>query len=116
LSDNLSPASIDIPLPPPPVATILNSNSNSNSNNNSNKDMEQVKDAVTDLDRRLESHIDLVVENLGKVSQMMKEVHTALMDDSVTEDEASSNATAVTHKRTKLDMLLTKIRPLMGVS
>ena len=83
--------------------------------------MEQVKDAVTDLDRRLESHIDLVVENLGKVSQMMKEVHTALMDDSVTEDEVvggsnRTNATAIIHKRTKLDMLLTKIRPLMGVN
>ena len=84
--------------------------------------MEQVKDAVTDLDRRLESHIDLVVENLGKVSQMMKEVHTALMDDSVTEDDVvvglnRTNATsAIAHKRTKLDMLLTKIKPLMGVS
>jgi hypothetical protein len=54
---------------------------------------------------------------------MMEEVHFALIVDDVTADDVtgsnrslSSSTTNSTAKKTKLDMLLTKIRPLMGVS
>lgn len=71
------------------------------------------------MDRRLGLHINIVAENLGKVAQMMEEVHNAIIandDDDDNEDpDTKSKSTSSGHKRTKIDQLLTNMTPLIGV-
>ena len=57
-----------------------------------------------------------MAENLNRVTEMMVEIHNSLIvTDDVNADDVSAVANS-TAKTTKLDMLLAKIRPLMGVS
>ena len=42
--------------------------------------MEDVKDLVNGIDRRLGFHINIVSENMGKMTNLVEEVHEAIMD------------------------------------
>ena len=99
--------------------------------------MEDVKEVINGIDRRLGVHINIVSENLGKMSNMVEEVRNVLIDneeDSIDGDHhdhyhpelrlEKNNATLTPnstlsnkHKRSrsKFDQLLTTIHPLLGV-
>ena len=73
--------------------------------------MEAVKEVINGIDRRLGVHINIVSENLGKMTHMVEEVRSVLI-----EDEAVPSAASNKHKRTtKIDQLLTSIHPLLVV-
>lgn len=77
--------------------------------------MEDVKEVINGIDRRLGLHINIVSENLGKMSHMVEEVRNVLIDeqDNQTNDPPNSNK----HKRrSKFDQLLTTFHPLLNVS
>ena len=42
--------------------------------------MDDVKEMVNGIDRRLGFHINIVSENLGKMTNLVEEVHEAIMD------------------------------------
>ena len=77
--------------------------------------MEAVKEVINGIDRRLGVHINIVSENLGKMTHMVKEVRSVLID---TEEEAEEDLTSNKHHKrtTKIDKLLTSIHPLLVVS
>ena len=43
--------------------------------------MDDVKEMVNGIDRRLGFHINIVSENLGKMTNLVEEVHEAIMDE-----------------------------------
>ena len=51
-----------------------------------NDKMEDVKEVINGIDRRLGVHINIVSENLGKMSNMVEEVRNVLIDEDDQED------------------------------
>ena len=97
--------------------------------------MDDVKEVINGIDQRLGVHINIVSENLGKMSNMVEEVRNAILDEEL-EDRGEPGLDAQTimwlngggfnqsspsvsnkHKRrSKFDKLLTSIHPLLVVS
>ena len=91
------------------------------------EDMEDVKEVINGIDRRLGVHINIVSENLGKMTNMVEEVRNVLLDDEDSEATTfwlSNNSTTSDqqfgsnkHKRrTKFDTLMNTFHPLLVVS
>ena len=80
--------------------------------------MEDVKEVINGIDRRLGVHINIVSENLGKMTNMVKEVRSVLIDTEEAEEveELSSSSNKHRKRTTKIDKLLTSIHPLLVVS
>ena len=79
--------------------------------------MEAVKEVINGIDRRLGVHINIVSENLGKMTHMVKEVRSVLIDTEEEAEEEEDLTSNKHHKRTtKIDKLLTSIHPLLVVS
>ena len=72
--------------------------------------MEDVKDVISGIDRRLGVHINIVSENLGKMAHMVEEVRDALLDDP---EPQSPNGQP--KQWSKFDKLLSSIHPLIVV-
>jgi hypothetical protein len=97
----------------------------------SEETLEEVKTAVSGMDRRLAFHINIVSENLGKMVSMVEEVHGAVIEE-VEDNETSrssggrrrnlrllarakkhGNGTLTSHKKIrKFDKLLAAVYPL----
>lgn len=89
------------------------------------KEVDQLRSSVSTVDRKLQFHINLVSENLGKVLYMMADVHAAIVepeDASINVNSLFKNRTAtstqapITAKSSKIDTLVNKIIPMMSVS
>ncbi|CAG4962127.1 unnamed protein product [Parnassius apollo] len=88
------------------------------------KEVDQLRTSMSTVDRKLQFHINLVSENLGKVLYMMADVHAAIVEP----DAASINVNSLFKNRTatstqspitkgsKIDTLVNKIIPMMSVS
>lgn len=76
--------------------------------------MDDVKEVVNGMDRRLGLHINIVAENLGKVAQMVEELHNAIIFEDKDPD-LKSRSKATGYRRTKIDLLLSNMPPLIGV-
>ncbi|KPI91858.1 Techylectin-5B [Papilio xuthus] len=88
------------------------------------KEVDQLRTSMSTVDRKLQFHINLVSENLGKVLYMMADVHAAIVEP----DSASINVNNIFKNRTttstqspiskgsKIDTLVNKIIPMMSVS
>lgn len=88
------------------------------------KEVDQLRSSMSTVDRKLQFHINLVSENLGKVLYMMADVHTAIVEP----ESASINVNNIFKNRTvtstpspvakpsKIDTLVNKIIPMMSVS
>ena len=72
--------------------------------------MEDVKEVISGIDRRLGVHINIVSENLGKMAHMVEEVRDALLDDP---EPQSPNGRP--KQWSKFDKLLSSIHPLIVV-
>lgn len=79
---------------------------------------------MSTVDRKLQFHINLVSENLGKVLYMMADVHAAIVEPeaaSINVNGLFKNRTATSTqspvtKGSKIDTLVNKIIPMMSVS
>ncbi|CAH0578241.1 unnamed protein product [Chrysodeixis includens] len=88
------------------------------------KEVDQLRNSVSTVDRKLQFHINLVSENLGKVLYMMADVHAAIVepeDASINVNSLFKNRTATSTqapitKNSKIDTLVNKIIPMMSVS
>lgn len=88
------------------------------------KEVDQLRTSMSTVDRKLQFHINLVSENLGKVLYMMADVHAAIVEPeaaSINVNSLFKNRTATSTqppitKSSKIDALVNKIIPMMSVS
>ncbi|KAG7313620.1 hypothetical protein JYU34_000779 [Plutella xylostella] len=86
------------------------------------KEIDILRNSMSTVDRKLQFHINLVSENLGKVLYMVADVHAAVVEP----DAASIDVHSLFKNRTttaapparasKIDALVNKIIPMMSVS
>ncbi|XP_022909321.1 angiopoietin-2 [Onthophagus taurus] len=90
--------------------------------NHITKELNQLREATGNVDRKLQFHINLVNENLGKVLRMMGDVHEAIVEQvTVLPSENSKNRTTTTPqpvivRGSKLDSLVKQMKPIINVS
>ncbi|KAJ8737581.1 hypothetical protein PYW08_000176 [Mythimna loreyi] len=88
------------------------------------KEVDQLRSSVSTVDRKLQFHINLVSENLGKVLYMMADVHAAIVEpedasinvNSLFKNRTATSTQAPVTKSSKIDNLVNKIIPMMSVS
>lgn len=91
--------------------------------NHVSKELGQLREATDNVDKKLQFHINLVSENLGKVLHMMTDVHQAIVDDTYRNHLNYLNHTTTTtlkpdpeFKSNKIDALVQQMRPIISVS
>lgn len=82
--------------------------------------MESVKDSVTSMDRRLQFHMAYVSGDLERISDSVKDIHTAIIEDQtpVTDKpkEIARNVTIhMSPRRSKFDSLVERMSPMETV-
>lgn len=88
------------------------------------KEVDQLRSSMTTVDRKLQFHINLVSENLGKVLYMMADVHSAIVEpeaasinvNNLFKNRTATSTQAPVAKSSKIDNLVKKIIPMMSVS
>ncbi|KAG6452208.1 hypothetical protein O3G_MSEX007515 [Manduca sexta] len=88
------------------------------------KEVDQLRTSMSTVDRKLQFHINLVSENLGKVLYMMADVHAAVVEpeaasinvNSLFKNKTTSSTQSPVAKNSKIDTLVNKIIPMMSVS
>lgn len=88
------------------------------------KELEQLRTATSNVDRKLQFHINLVSENLGKVLHMVTDVHEAIVEpevQSVIEPQGYRNRSTTTPtpiiiRTNKIDSLVKQMKPMITVS
>lgn len=90
--------------------------------NHVTKELDQLKEATGNVDRKLQFHINLVTENLGKMMNMVTDVHEAIVDQvDITQDRNYKNRTTTTPqpiilRSSKIDALVKQMKPIINVS
>lgn len=87
--------------------------------NHITKELEQLRTATGNVDRKLQFHINLVSENLGKVLTIVSEVHTAVMEPEVVLAVTNSTAPHLARhlgQTSKIDNLVQRMLPIITVS
>ncbi|RZB38821.1 Fibrinogen C domain containing protein, partial [Asbolus verrucosus] len=85
--------------------------------NHVTKELGQLREVTGNVDRKLQFHINLVSENLGKVLNMMTDVHHAIVDDRSSNYYNKTTTTPAPElKSNKIDALVQQIRPIISVS
>lgn len=88
------------------------------------KEVDQLRTSMSTVDRKLQFHINLVSENLGKILYMVADVHAAIVEPesaSINVNNIFKNRTVTStqspiQKSSKIDTLVNKIIPMMSVS
>lgn len=86
-----------------------------------NKELDGLKIITNNIDKKLQFHINVVSENLGKALRLVNEVHEAVVDPehaaSVYNVSTTTQSPPFTIQATsKIDALAKQIRPIMSVS
>ncbi|XP_047544175.1 angiopoietin-related protein 2 [Vanessa atalanta] len=88
------------------------------------KEVDQLRSSMSTVDRKLQFHINLVSENLGKVLYMMADVHAAIVEpeaasinvNNIFKNRTVTSTASPVMKSSKIDTLVNKIIPMMSVS
>lgn len=86
-----------------------------------NKELDGLKLTANNIDKKLQFHINLVSENLGKALRLVNEVHEAVVDPEHAAAVARYNLSTTTPPppypaSSKIDALAQQIKPIMSVS
>lgn len=87
--------------------------------NHITKELGQLRETTSGVDRKLQFHINLVQENLGKMMNLMSDVHHAIIDDHKGYNNYYNRSSTTTHRpdrQNKIDSLVEKIKPIITVS
>lgn len=93
--------------------------------NHVTKELDQLKEATGNVDRKLQIHMNLVSDNLGKMMNMVTDVHEAIVDQVDVAQERNvpyKNRTTTTTpspvvlRSSKIDALVKQMRPIINVS
>ncbi|XP_046976804.1 angiopoietin-related protein 2 [Vanessa cardui] len=88
------------------------------------KEVDQLRSSMSTVDRKLQFHINLVSENLGKVLYMVADVHAAIVEpesasinvNNIFKNRTVTSTASPVMKSSKIDTLVNKIIPMMSVS
>ncbi|KAJ4429671.1 hypothetical protein ANN_21872 [Periplaneta americana] len=83
------------------------------------RELEGLKTATGNVDRKLQFHINLVSENLGKVLNLVTDVHEAVVEaenPQVLPQIFRNKTTVAASKNSKLDTLVKHMHPILSVS
>lgn len=90
--------------------------------NHVTKELDQLKEITQNMDKKLQYHISLVGDSLGKMLNMMSDVHEAIVEeDSGLSGSGFRNRTTTTTpqpivKSSKIDALVKQMKPIINVS
>ncbi|KAG8249525.1 Fibrinogen- domains (FReDs) [Homalodisca vitripennis] len=87
-------------------------------------ELDSLRSSTSNVDRKLQFHINLVSENLGKILSMMSDVHEAVVEPvmiqtgppQVVRNRTSTTPTTTIIKNSKLDKLVRQMHPILSVS
>lgn len=91
--------------------------------NHVTKELDQLKEITQNMDRKLQYHMSLVTDSLGKMLNMMSDVHVAVVeeDSGLNSNGIFRNRTTTTTpqpivKSSKIDALVKQMKPIINVS
>ncbi|CAH1392242.1 unnamed protein product [Nezara viridula] len=86
-------------------------------------ELEALRGSTTNLDRKLQFHINVVSESLGKVLNMMTDIHEAVVEPVVVQNmqpqpfrNRTTTPPTTIIKNSKLDKLVRQMHPMLSVS
>ncbi|XP_049537684.1 kinesin-related protein 8 [Anopheles darlingi] len=81
------------------------------------KELGQLRSISEGIDKKLQFHINVVSENLGKTLNLLNDVHDAVVDHGLNFGSYNATSTLPPYvKSSKIDILVKQIRPIMSVS
>uniref|UniRef100_A0A182SKK9 Uncharacterized protein n=1 Tax=Anopheles maculatus TaxID=74869 RepID=A0A182SKK9_9DIPT len=81
------------------------------------KELGQLRSITEGIDKKLQFHINVVSENLGKTLNLLNDVHDAVVDHNSNYNNYNATSTLPPYvKSSKIDILVKQIRPIMSVS
>ncbi|XP_073975621.1 uncharacterized protein isoform X1 [Rhodnius prolixus] len=88
-----------------------------------NGELEALRGSTTNLDRKLQFHINVVSESLGKMLNMMTDIHEAVVEPIVVQTampqpfrNRTTTPSTTLIKNSKLDKLVRQMHPMLSVS
>lgn len=91
--------------------------------NHVTKELDQLKEVTQNMDKKLQYHMSLVSDSLGKMLIMMRDVHEAVVeeDSGLNQNGIFRNRTTTTTpppivKSSKIDALVKQMKPIINVS
>lgn len=85
-------------------------------------ELDSLRSSTSNVDRKLQFHINLVSENLGKILSMMSDVHEAVVEPVMIQtgpplrNRTSTTPQTTIIKNSKLDKLVRQMHPILSVS
>ncbi|XP_065368020.1 angiopoietin-2 isoform X2 [Calliphora vicina] len=77
----------------------------------------ELRDTTDNIDKKLQFHINIVSENVGRMLRMVGDIHEAVVDHHVQYNNLNATTTALPLiKSSKIDALVKQIRPMVSVS
>lgn len=81
------------------------------------KDLDQLRKTTEAIDKKLQFHVNLVSQNVGKMLNLVQDVHEAVVEQNV---NLAYNVTSTTVppflKSSKIDSLVHQVKPILSVS
>ncbi|CRK91351.1 CLUMA_CG005024, isoform A [Clunio marinus] len=81
------------------------------------KDLDQLRKTTEAIDKKLQFHVNLVSQNVGKMLNLVQDVHEAVVEQNA---DYTVNATSTTippyTKSSKIDSLVHQVKPILSVS
>lgn len=101
-----------------PITAELSKAMNSELMGHVTKDLDQLRKTTDSIDKKLQFHINLVSENVGKMLNLVKDVHEAVVDQTINYAYNISSTTTLPPflKGSKIDALVNQMKPIMSVS
>ncbi|XP_031631413.1 uncharacterized protein LOC116345843 [Contarinia nasturtii] len=97
----------------------ITKNMNAEVINHVSNELGDLRSTTESMDKKLQFHINIVSENIGRVLKMIGDIHEAVVDHHVDPHYYQHNATttqAPIIKSSKIDALVKQIKPIMSVS
>ncbi|KAM7344645.1 uncharacterized protein ACRADG_011288 isoform 2-T2 [Cochliomyia hominivorax] len=80
-------------------------------------ELSELRDTTDNIDKKLQFHINIVSENVGRMLRMVGDIHEAVVDHHEQYNNINATTTALPLiKSSKIDALVKQIRPMVSVS
>lgn len=80
------------------------------------KDLDQLRKTTEAIDKKLQFHVNLVSQNVGKMLNLVQDVHEAIVDQHVNYSYNSTTTLPPYLKASKLDSFVSQVKPILSVS
>lgn len=81
------------------------------------KDLDQLRKTTEAIDKKLQFHVNLVSQNVGKMLNLVQDVHEAIVvDQNVNSYNITSTTLPPFLKSSKIDSLVHQVKPILSVS